>query len=233
MSRILNVAGPLRHPVLTLALMLLAACASAASLNQGFEVVVPPGWAQQNNSDSPGTGWANGDALNDFTAQSGPDNSFAGSGFTSTTADHGDISNWLITPMLTFNNGDVLSFWTRTVDTPTFADQMEVRFSNVGGTNVGSTTTSVGTFTTLLLTVGDLSNPTKYPNSWTRYSATITGLSGPTAGAIAFRYYVTDSGNLGNNGDYIGVDTVTIVPEPARWLMLGFGLAVIARRRHG
>jgi hypothetical protein len=167
-----------------------------------------------------------------FAAQSGAANAYAGVNFNSVAGDN-TISDWLITPTLTFENGDVLSFFTRTVDTPSFADRLEVRFSDVGGTDVGTTATSVGTFRSLLLEINPNLSAAGYPKGWTNNSATITGLAAPASGAIGFRCFVTNGGLLGANSDYIGIDTVTIegtrnqstVPEPGAFALLGIGLA--------
>ncbi len=214
-----------------LAMTLAASAASAASLSEGFNAVPVPGWVTQNNSTTTGTtGWFQG---NDtvFPAHLGASTSYIAANFNSTTG-AGTISNWLISPTLTFSNGDVISFYTRTVDSPSFPDRLELRFSNVGGTNVGTGPTDVGTFA-LLLTVNPGLTTEGYPNIWTQYTATISGLGGPTSGAIAFRYFVADGGPLGSNSDYIGIDTLTItpVPEPAAYLLMALGLGALAMRR--
>lgn len=214
------------------ATMTLGGVANAASLSEGFNTVVPTGWTVTNNSTTLGsTSWFQGNTTV-FPAQAGAADSYAGVNFNSTTG-AGTISNWLITPTLSFNNGDVVSFWTRTVDLPTFPDRLELRFSNVGGVNVGSTPTSVGTFN-LLLSVNPNLTPTGFPNVWTQYSSTISGLGGPTSGAIALRYFVTSGGPDGANSDYIGVDTFRItnaVPEPATYLMMAIGMGALLLRR--
>ena len=205
--------------------------AHAASLSEGFESVLPAGWTVVNNSAPIGTtSWFQGEVAHHFAAQAGTAASYAAADYFN-GADHSDISTWLITPTLSFNNGDVLSFFTRS--TQLYPDRLEVRFSGVGGTDVGTTATSVGTFTTLLLAVNPGLTPMGYPDSWTHYSATISGLGGATSGAIAFRYFVTDGGSQGLNSEYIGIDTVTItaVPEPAVSLMLALGLGVLGLAR--
>lgn len=222
--------GALAPATLALGLMA-AASASAATLAEGFDVVVPAGWTATNNSTTVGTtGWFQGNTAV-FSAQAGATNSYAGANFNNTTG-ASTISNWLISPTLSFNNGDVISFFTRTVDNPAFPDRLELRFSNVGGTDVGTTDTSVGTFA-LLLTVNPTLTTTGYPNTWTEFTSTITGLSGPTNGAIAFRYFVTDGGPSGNNSDYVGIDTLTItaVPEPATYLLMALGVGGLLLRR--
>ncbi len=76
-------------------------------------------------------------------------------------------------------------------------------------TNVGTTATDVGDFTTLLLDIDPNYVATSYPDVWTQYTLTIAGLSGPTSGRLAFRYFVEDGGLNGNNSDYMGIDTFT------------------------
>ena len=130
----------------------------------------------------------------------------------------------------------MISFFSRTVDIPSFPDRLELRFSNVGGVVVGTSDSSVGTFTSLLLTINPDLTLSGYPSTWTNYTATITGLSGPTSGAIAFRYFVIDGGPSpsSSNSDYIGVDTLTItpVPEPATYLLMALGLGAFVLRRN-
>jgi hypothetical protein len=93
---------------------------------------------------------------------------------------------------------------------------------------VGSTATSVGDFTTLLLSVNPDQNATGYPQTWTQYTATLSGIGTPTNGRLAFRYFVTDGGANGTNSNYIGIDTVEYelgvppvgcqAPEDIPWL---------------
>ena len=116
-----------------------------------------------------------------------------------------------------------------------FADRLEVRLSSSGAsTDVGTTDTSVGDFNALLLTINPLLNAAGYPDAWTHFSATVSGLGAATTGRYAFRYFVSDTDT---NANYIGIDTVSIdgvpgVPEPASILTLGSALAglVLVRR---
>ena len=166
------------------------------------------GWNMQNLSSPLGTtSWFIGNATV-FPAYEGVDTSYIGANFNN-TAGTGTISNWLITPAVMIENGDVLSFWTRTGTGSTWADRLEVRMSTNGtSTNVGATSTSVGDFTTLLLTVNSTLVSNGYPQVWTEYTATISGLGAPTQGRFAFRYYVTNGGPSGANSNYIGIDLV-------------------------
>ncbi|MBC8643735.1 T9SS type A sorting domain-containing protein [Flavobacterium lindanitolerans] len=145
--------------------------------------------------------------------QAGGANSFAPVNYTSTTG-AGDISNWLISPVVTVENGDVVSFWSRkgTSATLDFADRLELRMSTAAThTNPAGGSTNVGSFTTVGVTV----NPTLatgfvYPKVWTKYSFTVSGLSGPTAVKFGFRYFVTNGGPSGDNSDLIGIDTFEV-----------------------
>ena len=167
------------------------------------------GWSSTNLSSPLGTqtGWAQGSSAV-FPAYSGATDSYLSANYTSTTT-VGTISNWLLTPSVAIKNGDRLTFWTRTTD-GSFPDRMEVRMSTNGtSTNVGASATSVGDFTTLLLTINpNLSTGTAYPTAWTQFTATVSGLSAPTTGRFAFRYFVTNGGSAAANSDYIGLDDV-------------------------
>ncbi len=72
--------------------------------------------------------------------------------------------------------------------------------------NCGTLADDVGDFTTLLLEINPTLAVGGYPNVWTQYSVTISGVAAPTQGRFAFRYYVTNGGPSGSNSDYIGVD---------------------------
>jgi uncharacterized repeat protein (TIGR01451 family) len=185
---------------------------------QGFDNVGAlsgAGWYMQNNSNPVGaSGWFQGNPAV-FTSQAGADDAYIGANFQD-TGDVGTISNWLLTPTVSLQNGETLIFFTRTVSNPaTFPDRLQVRMSTNGGsTNVGSTETSVGDFGTLLLDINPTYTATGYPGSWTRYDVTVSGVPSPVTGRFAFRYFVEDGGALGSNSNYIGIDTVC-TPPPA------------------
>src|SRR5947199_6664623 len=71
------------------------------------------GWALVNNSQPAGsTGWFQGNA-GVFSAQGGAPDSYVAANFAG--ADFGgNLSEWLISPMLSFDNGDTITFYTRT-----------------------------------------------------------------------------------------------------------------------
>ena len=143
-----------------------------------------------------------------FPSQSGAPDSYIAANFNNTTGTN-TISNWLLTPPVTLQNGAQFIFWTRTVDVRAFPDRLQVRMSTNGtSSNVGTTATDVGDFTTLLLDINPTYTLTGYPNVWTQFTVTISGLGGPTTGRLAFRYFVENGGPTGANSDYIGIDNV-------------------------
>jgi len=186
----------------------LAGAVNAQSFFEGFEVPftagvapIPANWTSVNNSvGGPGTNpnWQVRGNTTVFPAFGGTQYAFAN--FNSATGAN-DISNYLISPLVTFNNGDTISFYTRGPSASNYPDRLELVLNTTGSTLPAD-------FTTVLLTV----NPTLalggYPNAWTQFTATVSGLAGPTAGRFAFHYNPTNGGPAGLNSDYIGVDDV-------------------------
>ena len=188
---------------------------SPADFSEDFaDITSLAGWFTQNNSNPLGsTSWFQG---NDtvFPAHAGASTAYIAANFNN-TAGVGTISNWLLTPELTLNNGDTFSFWTRTATGSIWPDRLEVRLSTAGAsTNVGSGAADVGDFTTLLLEVNPTLTTGGYPEVWTQYTATLSSIPAGTTGRFAFRYYVTNGGPSGSNSNYIGIDTVEYVSNP-------------------
>jgi hypothetical protein len=199
--------------------------------SEGFDNVAGlSGWTQINRSAPPGTtNWFQGNA-SVFPAFSGSTDSYIAANFENADIG-GNISNWLITPVISLMNGYVVTFYTRSAGA--LPDRLELRLNTSGTTNVGATDTSVGDFTQLLLTVNPLLG-TSYPTGWTQFSATISGLAGPTNATLGFRYFVPDTNS---NADYIGIDSFQIsdIPEPGTAMLVTGVLAVLftLRRRTG
>lgn len=153
-------------------------------------------------------------------AQAGTATSFALINYTSTgtssSTGSGTISNWLISPVVTVQNGDVVSFYTRIGrdgGAAVYADNLELRMSTAGAfsTNpTGGDAFNVGDFTNLLVEVNPGLDLVSYPTAWGQFSYTITGLAAPTDVKFAFRYFVTDGGPAGANSDIIGIDTFNV-----------------------
>lgn len=182
---------------------------------QEFEDVTNmPDWVIKNNSLPLGImTWEQGN-VSVFGAYSGAGYIRANFASTNDPGNNGRISTWLIAPAVIFHNGDIITFYTRKTDSATlnYADRIQVRLSLAGASsNVGVTSNSVGDFTIVLKdinpTYSNAGYPVGYPYSWKRYDLTIAGLSAPTQGRFAFRYFVEHAGTTGNS-DYIGVDSV-------------------------
>ena len=180
-------------------------------ISEGFNTVstlTSSGWSVVNASTSIGTSsWFQGSTA--FNAQSGAVNSWAGCGFESITGS-GTISNWLIAPLTTLQNGDVIKFWTRTVDQVVFPDRLQVRLSKTGAGTNPTTPTDLGSYTTLLADINPNLITSSYPVTFTQQTLTVSGLSGPTSCRVAFRYFVTNGGPSGVNSELIGIDSFSI-----------------------
>jgi len=202
--------------IAAIAIAAFASAASAQPLVEQFDNVASlaaSDWVPQNHSSPLGAvGWYQGSSLS-FPPQASP--GFIASDYRAVNL-VGTISNWLVLPARTLNNGDALQFWTRTVFPSVYADRLQVRMSVAGPSfNVGIGPTAVGDFTTLLLDLNPtytINSPLAYPTIWTQYTVTLSGLSGPTFGRLAFRYFVEHGGELGSNSDTIGIDTVEYTP---------------------
>ena len=186
--------------------------AITSTFSEGFDditTLVSNGWARINHSNPVGTSaWFQGNSTV-FTSQAGAPNSYIGANYNN-TGSVGTISNWLLTPEINLKNGDTVSFYTRVPTGAAYPDRLEVRMSTAGSsTDVGTTETSVGVFTTTLLTINPNLVVGGYPDTWTVYTVTVSGLSVPVSGRFAFRYFVTNGGANGANSDYIGIDSFT------------------------
>jgi len=168
--------------------------------------------------------------------QDGNANAFALVNFRSTgsTAPSGaTISNWLISPLVTVQNGDVVSFYTRlgkfsATGTASFADNLQLRMSPNGDftTNPSAGPADIGDFSELLVEVNPNFNLTSYPTVWTKYSYTVSGITDAAPVKFAFRYYVTNAGLNGSNSDIIGVDTFSVDRTLATQDFFGSNFAV-------
>jgi len=143
-----------------------------------------------------------------------------------------NINAWLISPQVPLKNGDQISFYTRAVadqNYPVYTkDRMQVRLNITDGTaNVGggSDVADFGKFTVELLDInkayiyndatGNTPVAPGYPQAWTKYTITISGIPGGSVekARFAFRYMGIDAGIFGGTtGDnyptVVGVDNV-------------------------
>jgi hypothetical protein len=193
-------------------------------LHENFDATIDQlaleGWARTNQSNPLGDdNWAKAfSGITDYFpggAYNGDaDTSYAYVNFDSVLGS-GTISNWLISPVITVHNGDVVSFYSRKGSSAdpgvVYPDRLELRISTNGNATVMPVgDENVGDFTTLALTINPDLTGTDYPLDWTQYTYTVSGLSGATDVRIGFRYYVTDAGINGSNADYVGIDEVSV-----------------------
>jgi hypothetical protein len=171
---------------------------------EGFDGgAVPAGWATINHSEPIGT---NTNGWNIFAATPWPPQAGAGHIGANFNAGAGTatISAWLLTPTLPLQNGATMTFWTRKASPDTFPDRLQVRMSTAGASsNVGTTSTDVGDFTTVLLDINPTLVTGVYPTVFTQFTVTITGVPALTTGRRAFRYIVTNGGTTGSNSENI------------------------------
>jgi len=173
------------------------------------------GWIMQNVSDPIGTtGWFQGIPAR-FPAQSGTDDSYVSADFHNASGSFPVVSNWLITPTLTFAPGNTFSFWTRELDdVGEAANRLQVLMCVDGEgpdcTLVGPSSGDTDGYVTDLLDVNPDEQPHGYPSVWTQYIVTpALGLRESGTGRIAFRYYTFAQGD-GTWGTTIGIDTLAI-----------------------
>lgn len=176
-----------------------------------FASLATAGWVFTNASASPGQAWFPGNA-GVFEAQTGAAGSYAAANFLSSNLVDGRISNWLITPLITLSGGETLTFWARGADAG-FLDAINLHIAADGGTSLAGfslfgSTGAVGT-------------------EWASYTAVIPALAGPTPVRLAFEYAVANA----ETASYVGLDTISVVPEPATALLLGLGGAALLLRR--
>ncbi len=203
-------------------LLMLSGTSRAQAFSEGFDDIYSlVGWDTINNSNPIGARcWLQGyppDANQGgvFDAYSGATNSFICADFDDGTSTS-TLSTWLLTPEASIGNNDTISFYTRATFTgavtTVYPDRLQVRMSSVSGSNVGTSETSVGDFTTLMLDINPTYTTTDYPLVWTQYSLPVSGLSGTVTGRFAFRYFVENGGPSGLNSFLVAIDDVNYVP---------------------
>ncbi|NOT51181.1 MAG: T9SS type A sorting domain-containing protein [Chitinophagaceae bacterium] len=191
-------------------------------LSEGFDTApLPAGWSENNLSNpigapGPFVGWWQGTTGGVGGPHSGAD--FRGCAFLSGSG-VSTLSNWLISPVVTTQVGDTLTFWSFAAP-PGFPDRLQVRWSGNGAsTNVGATATSVGDFSNVWMDINPTYLLNGYSSAWTLYKVPITGIAPFVAGTgrMAFRYFVENGGPAGFNSNFIGVDDVLIARPLPGW----------------
>lgn len=110
----------------------------------------------------------------------------------------GAIDLWLMSPVRTFKNGDVISFYTISPVENEYAERLRLRLSAAG------TSTNRSDFQTLL-TISPFLQAGAYPESWAQYAVTVSGLSAPITGRFALHYDLPDNVVYSNS---LGFDEV-------------------------
>lgn len=189
-----------------------AAHADTTLLTEGFEFVdqlASHGWLLTNGSTPGGdiqAAWFQGSSTI-FSAQAGDAASFAASNYATAPAG-GTISNWISTPFFSTEMPVVVTFYARADLADGYSDQLAWGFAT------------------------QMSAPVTVGGEWTKYSAYLPAQGAGTSARFAIQYT-----GLADASNYVGIDslTVTAVPEPGAWLLMGAGLiglaAVRTRRR--
>lgn len=160
------------------------------------------GWVQKDNSVKE-TPWAVGGIMKagayfqfQFDAYSYTQSTWEYmAAITSITGTNYAISSWLITPVLAIENGDKISFYSRTDTGNVYQNRIQVLMNASASADVGNDPGSVGRFTTVLLDINSTLAAGGYPTDWTKYEYTFTGISGKVDRRIGFRYFVPNTAN--------------------------------------
>jgi len=135
--------------------------------------------------------WFQGTAI--FTSFNGPATGYVAANFQAVTGLN-NIDSWLILPKGGFNGGDTLSFYERSTVGTDFPDSMRVMWSATGDSIPEGNWVELGRFRNT-------------DAGWTQRN--FVAPSG-TNGRFAIRYCVFGSGPSGNNGDFVGLDAITV-----------------------
>jgi PEP-CTERM motif len=140
-----------------------------------------------------------------FTSQSGAPNSYVAANFNNAT-EPGTINSWLITPQFSTATAGSVTFWARGDVAPGFSDT--IAFGMLSSAPGAAPAVTAPTFITA-------------PGAWTQYTVNFAAAGPGTLGRFAMVY----TGPAATSA-YIGIDTLTVtaVPEPGSWLLMGAGL---------
>jgi hypothetical protein len=189
---------------------------AAPALTENFDNVpglAGLGWSQVSSGTGAGSGWFQGNS-GIFGSAAGAANSYAAANFVDSGT--GTVSDWLMTPVLNLNSAMNVNFMSRLLGEG-FLDTLEVWVSSSGAS------TNVADFSRLV-TLTSTSD-----TGWTAQSINLSTLVGNVSGRVAFRFFMADN----TAGDYVGIDSLSVVPEPASLALVSLALAgvAVARRR--
>lgn len=168
------------------------------SLTEEFEDVSQletKGWVIKDNSAEP-TPW-----IQAGVSKGGPSPFFPAYSFTTSeyefisayitpTGSPYTVSSWLITPVLSLKNGDKISFYSRTDAGSVYQERLQTRINASTSADVGGNPNSLGEFSTILLEINSAQATAGYPENWTKYEHTFSGITGKITRRIGFRYFV-------------------------------------------
>ena len=174
----------------------------------GSPITLPTGWTMTNQSSPIGTAqWFRGNTSS-FNSFNGPTNGYIAVNYQS-GAGVATLSNWLMAPPVTVQNGDEVSFYSR-VPSNSYPDRIYLRRSDLGaGSTNPSGVADLGSYTTECLVINPNLTNTGFPIVWTKFTYVVSGLSGPTSCRFALHYHVTNGGS-GANSNYVGIDAFKI-----------------------
>jgi hypothetical protein len=176
----------------------------------GSPITLPTGWTQTNQSLPLGTvNWFRGNTSS-FNSYNGPADGYIATNYQSGTGT-ATLSNWLMAPPVTVQNGDEVTFYSRIPLGTEFPDRVYLRRSDLGANSTAPTgVASLGSYTTECLVINPNLVPNIYPKVWTKFTYVVSGLSGPTSCRFALHHSVTNGGPDGNNSLYVGFDKFII-----------------------
>ena len=210
------------YSVLTAVLLLTASATNAQTiLGEHFNdlpYMQTNGWLLSNMSDPVGAEqWHQGTTIIGAIAYSGDTTDYLEDSYLAVEDNNsGTISDWLISPPVTIQDGDSIAIWALSYNSATYPDRVEVRISPNAGSSVGADETSVGDFTNLVFSINPDLNTTDFPSvavdgsTWGRFGGEVAGLGAPTSCRVAVRYFVTDGGFAGANSSSIGIDDLDV-----------------------
>jgi hypothetical protein len=148
----------------------------------------------------------------------------------------GVISNWVISPIISMQNGDKIIFYTTAMDSvysydnlaeargesPNVLEKVNVINRLQVRINLNDTSTECGRgvtpglFDFLLLDINPSYSLTAFPyfpvHGWTRLEAIVTGLKKPTRGRFAFRYFIEGGGpGSSEKGSIVNLDKIQYI----------------------